>query len=128
MIKTNRYTPINNIWDIPFLPPQAETISGIDSTTNCLTNRLVGEWCFLNKTIDSVPCVNDNCQDFDFSIIDNNEWSSVIVPSSLNMQGFDVENNNEYYYKRLIRVDKEALNNSLRIFLKFEGVYCNCRV
>lgn len=128
MIKTNRYTPINNIWDIPFLPPLAEAITGIDSITNCLTNRLVGEWCFLNKTIDSVPGVNDKCQDFDFSIIDNNEWSSVIVPSSLNMQGFDVENNNEYYYKKIIRIDKEALNNSMRIFLRFEGVYCNSRV
>lgn len=127
MIKTDKYTPINKIWDMPFLPPQAKAISGIKETKECLTNRRTEEWQFLNKTIDSVPRVNDDNQDFDFSIVDG-EWSNVIVPSSLNMQGFDIENNNEYYYKRVFKVECEAITRGLRVFLKFEGVYSNCRV
>ena len=42
------------------------------------------------------------------------------------MQGFNIENNVEYYCKRTVTIPKDYANK--RVFLRFEGVYSNARV
>lgn len=47
-------------------------------------------WFIYNKLI---PNAFDYNQDYDFSTVNESKRQSVIVPSSLVMQGFDIENN-----------------------------------
>lgn len=54
-------------------------------------------WFIYNEFI---PNAFDYNQNYDFSTINESKWQSVIVPLSLVMQGFDIENNTEYYYKQ----------------------------
>ena len=49
-----------------------------------------------------------------------------MVPGSLILQGFDIENNTEYYYRRKISIPDSFAQK--RVFLRFEGVYSNARV
>lgn len=121
------HIPNNKIWSLPFLPPIAEQVKGIDTPQECLSTRISGEWKFLFNQIQQIPSPYDKMQDYDFSSVSSG-WQDVIVPASLTMQGFDIRNNVEYYYKRNISVDKDALGQGLRAFLRFEGVYSNCRV
>lgn len=115
----------SNIWDTPFLPPTPKNIKG-EILEECLSNRIKGEWEFLDRQIDEIPSPHANSQDFNFNEIA--QWKDVIVPSSLTMQGFDILNNVEYYYKRKVAVNQKALKDGLRAFIRFEGVYCNSRI
>lgn len=91
-----------------------------------LTDRSKCDWKFLFEEIKNIPNAFENEQNFDFSKIDDSKWQSVIVPSSLVMQGFDIENNTEYYYKRTVKIPESFKDN--QIFIRFEGVYSNARV
>lgn len=91
-----------------------------------LTDRNKSDWKFLFRSIDGISSAFDENQDFDFSSVDESSWQDVVVPSSLSMQGFDIENNVEYYYKRNIRIP--AYYKDKNIYLRFEGVYSNARV
>lgn len=115
----------SNIWDTPFLPPTPKNIKG-EILEECLSNRIKGEWEFLDRQIGEIPSPHANSQDFNFNEIA--QWKDVIVPSSLTMQGFDILNNVEYYYKRKVAVNQKALKDGLRVFIRFEGVYCNSRI
>ena len=97
--------------------------------TNCsvlLTDRDKSEWKFLFQEIKNIPDAFSDNQNYDFSAVDETEWQKVTVPSSLVMQGFDIENNTEYYYKRTVRIPNDM--RICRLFLHFEGVYSNARV
>ncbi|WP_053984475.1 glycoside hydrolase family 2 protein [Niameybacter massiliensis] len=122
-----RRTDFNNsIWEAPILPPIPNKLKDREESSICLTNRVEGEWQFLFETIEDMPSPFDKSQDYDFGQIDEKKWEGVIVPSSLIMQGYDIENNVEYYYRRKLTIPKAYLNS--RIILRFEGVYSNARV
>lgn len=72
------------------------------------------------------PSLSDTTQDFDFSAWDAKPWADVKVPGGLVMQGFDIKNNTEYYYKR--DVDIPADYDGSRVVLRFDGAYSNVRV
>lgn len=108
------------------LPPFPQKVSKVKECTISLTNRSENSWKFLFQEIQNIPSAFSDNQDYDFGIIDEEKWQDVVVPSSLVMQGFNIENNTEYYYKRTISIPKDYKGN--RIFLRFEGVYSNARV
>lgn len=125
MIKTAAYQPKNEIWEMPFLPPIATEIVGVKEPCQRISNRAQGEWMFRMASIENIPDPYDKSQDFDFSCIKDG-WEDIIVPSSLIMQGYNIKNNTEYYYKKTIHV--ADMGKDLRVFVRFEGVYCNARI
>lgn len=117
---------INEVWHTPVLPPIASKVEGAQSSSICLSEREKKEWQFLFEEIRDVPSPFTENQDYDFTAIDEERWEEVIVPSSLIMQGYDIKNNVEYYYRRKIVIPKDYAQN--RVFIRFEGVYSNARV
>lgn len=91
-----------------------------------LTDREKPDWQFLFKELADIPGAYDERQDYDFSAVNENEWRSVTVPSSLVTQGFNIENNTEYYYRRRVKAPAEF--GGKRVLLHFESVYSNARV
>ncbi|MDO4153233.1 MAG: glycoside hydrolase family 2 TIM barrel-domain containing protein [Clostridia bacterium] len=108
------------------LPQIPETVGTVKNCSELLTDRNESNWKFLFEEIKDIPNAFTDNQDYDFGKIDERKWQSVIVPSSLIMQGFDIENNIEYYHKRTVRIPKDFQNNC--VYLRFEGVYSNARV
>lgn len=103
-----------------------DIVNGVEGCSVLLTNRNENRWSFLFEEIKDIPNAFDGNQDYDFSTVDESKWQNVLVPSSLIMQGFDIENNIEYYYKRTVKIPKDFQDN--RVYLRFEGVYSNARV
>lgn len=118
MVNDNNY--------IPYLPPIPNKICGKRNFVKNLTDRAENEWQFLFREINDIPSPYADNQDYDFEIIGEDEWQDIIVPSSAIMQGFDIENNTEYYYRRKIKLPKKT--GADRLVLRFEGAYSNARV
>ena len=117
---------INKVWQAPLLPPIPAQLEGNSCSSLCLTNRIKHEWQFLFEEIKDIPSPFAENQDYNFNTINEEKWEDIIVPSSLIMQGYDIQNNVEYYYRRKITIPKEYAQN--RILLRFEGVYSNARI
>lgn len=109
-----------------YLSPIPQKVGKVKNCTRLLTDRCEKCWRFLFEEIKEIPDAFTVNQDYDFSVIDDGKWQSVVVPSSLVMQGFDIQNNTEYYYKRTVSIPNDYKNN--RVYLRFEGVYSNARV
>ena len=105
---------------IPYIPKMPDKIGEHENLKQCITNRVRGEWKFLFREIKDIPSPYAKDQDYDFDTINDTEWQEVIAPSSLIMQGFDIENNTEYYYKRTLKLPER--NGSEKFILRFEGV------
>lgn len=110
----------------PYLPKIPDKIYGQANCARKLTNRTENEWRFLFREIEDIPSPYSENQDYNFDSVAEDEWQNVIAPSSLLMQGFDIENNTEYYYKRTVKMPDTGASD--RIILRFEGVYSNARV
>lgn len=110
----------------PRLPLLPGSVKGVKDCKKCITHREEGGWKFLFEGIDQIPSPCCEKQDYDFSRIPCEKWQDVVVPSSLIMQGFDIENNTEYYYKKEVEVPTDFKGN--RVYLRFEGVYSNARI
>lgn len=116
----------NPIWKTPLLPQIPDRIQQSHTGKIPLSNRSKPAWQFLFESIDTIPSAYETEQDFSFDSIPEDRWQQIIVPSSLIMQGFDIQNNVEYYYRRQISIP-EAFQGQ-RVFIRFEGVYSNARV
>lgn len=108
------------------LPVLPDMVNNVERCSLLLTDRDEHCWGFLFEEIKNIPNAFADNQDYDFSMIDESLWQNVIVPSSLVMQGFDIENNIEYYYKRTVKIPTDYKDK--RVYLRFEGVYSNARV
>lgn len=110
----------------PYLPPIPRIVCSKENPVQNLTNRTQGEWQFLFRAIPDIPSPYGENQDYDFTAVGETEWQDVLVPSSLIMQGFDIKNNTEYYYRRKIKLP--PYDGKRRLVLRFAGVYSNARV
>lgn len=113
-------------WKTPGLPAIPAGLGGDAGASVLLTRREPGEWEFLFREIAGIPSACAENQDYDFGTVPADEWRLVTAPGSLMMQGFDIENNTEYYYRRSLTLP-EAFGGH-RVFLRFEGVYSHARV
>ena len=111
---------------IPYIPKIPYQIHGEENYVKCITNRIKGEWQFLFREIKDIPSPYCEAQDYDFDTVAEEKWQDVTVPSSLVMQGFNIENNTEYYYRHRLKLPQAQ--NADRIIIRFEGVYSNARV
>ena len=116
----------NEIWKAPFLPVLPTEVNGIRNCTVSLADREEKNWQFFEGEAEGVPSPYAEKQDFDFFGLDEKGWEPVIVPGSLAMQGWDIENNREYYYRTKITVPEDFAGRKIRI--RFEGVYSSSRV
>lgn len=101
-------------------------VTGVDRCLVLVTNRNESCWSFLPQEIKDIPNAFADNQDYDFSTVDDSKWQEVTVPSSLAMQGFNIESNTEYYYKRTVKIPESYIGK--RIYLRFEDVYSNARI
>lgn len=112
--------------DINLLPTIPYRIYNNENCCELLTDRNNNDWLFLFEELKDIPNSIAENQNYDFDSIAGDRWQGVTVPSSLVMQGFNIENNTEYYYKKAVKIPKEYKNG--RVFLRFEGVYSNARI
>jgi len=113
---------------MPELPQEATSIPWVANTVICLNEQTGnGDWQFLYAYSDDVPApVGVDCQDFDFTAWDTKRWDNVKVPSNLSIQGYNIEYNQEYYYKRALTVPTDWAGH--RAIIRFDAVYSNARV
>lgn len=115
----------NPIWNSPILLPIPRKSCGHPAVCS-LTEGSGGKWRFLFDTPSGIPSPFSANQNYDFSRIAEEKWRAITVPGSLVMQGYDIQNNREYYYRRTVLLPQKAPSG--RIFLRFEGIYCNARI
>lgn len=116
----------NPVWHTPVLPPIPQAVLDCHKPSLSLADRANRDWQFLFEEIADIPSPFSKKQDYDFQNIPSEKWQPVTVPGELVMQGFDIENNKEYYYRRTVTIPNAFKNG--RIYIRFEGVYCNARV
>lgn len=112
--------------------PLPESVEGVRQAVIDLNERTGdGTWEFFfghgmgSDVIPGVPSPHSENQDVDLEIWQADGWRAVRVPCELAMQGFDIENNTEYYYRRYIEIPKDY--EGKRVMLRFEGVYSSAR-
>ena len=116
----------SSLWYVPALPAIPERLGTAGESSVLLTRHDRTEWELLFEELPGIPSAYDQVQDYDFNTIPQGRWRPVTVPGSLIMQGFDVENNTEYYYRRTLIIPQSFAG--CRVFLRFEGVYSHARV
>lgn len=116
----------SNVWQTPLIPAIPDDVHGVQNNKISISNRKKGEWRFLYQELTDIPSPYAENQDYDFSNTADCAWQDVIVPASLNMQGFDIENNKEYYYTTTVKIPSDYAHK--RVLLRFEGVYSNARI
>lgn len=117
---------IDSTYKRDFLPVLPDVINKVKKCSLLLTDREDNYWKFFFAEIKDIPNAFAENQDYDFSILEKSKWQNVIVPSSLVIQGFNIENNIEYYYKRIVKIPADYKDK--HVYLRFEGVYSNARV
>ena len=87
--------------------PLPESVEGVRQAVIDLNERTGdGTWEFFfghgmgSDVIPGVPSPHSENQDVDLEIWQADGWRAVRVPCELAMQGIDIENNTEYYYRR----------------------------
>ncbi len=119
------------VWPEIHLPPAPTHLPGVAQPEVSLNEASGdGTWSFLLDVPDfrasGIPRPDAGWQDFDFAAWAGRAWRPVKVPGELAMQGFDIKNNEEYYYRRQVTVPADWAGR--RILLRFDGVYSNARV
>lgn len=123
MIKKHSFS--NPIWATPYLPPIPHEVHK-KTPRLLLSGREDAAWRFCFQELAGVPSPFQREQDYDFSKLSAESWAPVVVPASILMQGYDIQNNREYYYQREVAIPGDFPEG--RLFLRFEGVYSNARV
>lgn len=112
LAKAARYARANEVWPRPSLITLPDEVFGTSHSVISLN----GKWKFTMNPPG----------EFWLSSADPSDWPEIFVPGECFMQGFDIESDREYPYKRL--VDIPADFSGKRIILRFEGVYSYARV
>ncbi|MBF0430686.1 MAG: T9SS type A sorting domain-containing protein [Fibrobacteria bacterium] len=102
----------NAVWERPVVLPVPESVSGVANPIVSLN----GTWKFTLS-----PTGN-----FWENTVDPSSWSDVVVPGELAMQGFAIQQNMEFPYKKEIQIPADFADK--KVFLRFDGVYSYARV
>lgn len=108
----------SSIWKAPVICPQPEPSESIRNPCISLNSDHGIQWKFSMKNYQEETVV---CNDYDFS-----DWNNITVPGNVLMQGFDIQNDTQYFYKTRVDIPKEYDGN--RIVLRFHGVYSIAKV
>ena len=111
----------------PEIPPIPESVTGVENAFISLNDRSgEGRWEFKKSPIADAPALDAVNRDYDFTALEQADWAPVIVPGELEMQGFELKNNTEYYCRTTVHIPKDF--EGCRCMLRFDGVYSNARV
>lgn len=111
----------------PEIPPVPESVAGVAQASVSLNDREgKGRWEFKRTPLEDIPAPGAAVQDYDFTVPEDADWAAVLVPGELEMQGFELKNNSEYYYRTTVRVPEDFAGH--RRLLRFDGVYSYARV
>lgn len=110
----------------PAVAPLPAEVTGTAEPAIDLNDRSGGAWEFLPGAHDLAPALDAPCQDLDATSLPAEGWVGVAVPSELAMQGFDIRNNVEHYYRRTVSVPADYAGR--RVLVRFDGVYSAARV
>ncbi len=124
MVQPTNFT--NPIWPTPLLPTLPAAVADVACPCLPLADRKKPDWKFLFEALPDIPSAYSKTQDYDFNRIAQSRWQDVVAPGSLAMQGFDIQNNVEYYYMRHITIPPDFAGK--HVFVRFEGVYSSARV
>ena len=128
--KVEEVSITSSYWTTPELPIKPDSVSGVNKPVISLnTVAGNGDWEFLFTPPTGAaapPSWTAANQNFDFSAWDGRDWQAVLVPSDLSMQGFDIGNGTEYFYKKEVTPPADFVSN--RVMLRFDSVYSNTRV
>jgi len=61
-----------------------------------------------------------------FKYSSTNEWTTIVVPGEVAMQGYAIKHDTPFFYKKTFVVPKDY--NGKRIILRFDGVYSKARL
>lgn len=110
--------------EIPLIP---EAVTGVKEPLILLNNRGgEGKWEFWEKPVADIPALDAADLNYDFSRLGEEGWAPVIVSGELEMQGFELANNTEYYYRRELYIPEDFAG--CKCMLRFDGVYGSARV
>ena len=112
--------------ETPRLPPLPSEVAGVTEPMVSLNDRSGATWEFLPTACDLAPLPGEPCQDLGAGALPADGWVGVAVPSELAMQGFDIRNNVEHYYRRTVPVPRDFAG--CRVLVRFDGVYSSARV
>lgn len=119
-----RAVPVGAGYPTPLIEPLPERVRGVSAPVIDLGDRS-GTWRFLFDSVEGVPAPWAAKEDFDPACMPASGWKPVEVPCELVMQGFDIDNNTEYYYQRELAIPADFAGK--RIILRFDGVYSDAR-
>ncbi len=108
----------SSIWKVPVICPQPEPWEDVKTPCVSLNSDHGIQWKFSMEKFQEELVT---CNDYDYS-----GWNDITVPGNVLMQGFDIQNDIQYFYKARINVPKEYDGN--RIILRFHGVYSVAKV
>ena len=94
-----RAVPAGAGYPTPLLEPLPERVRGVSAPVIDRGDRS-GAWRVLFDSVEGVPAPWAAKEDFDPACMPASGWKPVEVPCELVMQGFDIDNNTEYYYQR----------------------------
>lgn len=111
----------------PVIIPEPAQVAGVNTPVINLNDRSdQTPWRFLFAPVAGIPNPDAPCQDIPAGTLPTDGWQPVAVPSELAMQGFDIENNIEYLYRRMVEVPADFAGQ--RVLVRFDGVYSEARV
>lgn len=111
--------------EAPIIPPFPNMVENVRNAVIDLNDLSGGTWEFLFSPVEGIPAPGAESEDFNLECLPREGWKPVAVPGELAMQGFDIENNIEYYYQRDIIIPEDF--EGKRILIRFDGVYSNGR-
>lgn len=110
---------------ILYIPPLPSMVAGAEIPQMDLNDRSGDTWQFFFGSMEGMPLPMAENQEYKEPLFPEEGWVPVIVPGELAMQGFNIENNTEYYYRRQLVIPEDYENQRIRI--RFDGVYSNAR-
>lgn len=108
----NTNVTTNTLWPRPIIVPLPDTVNGMSSPVI----KLNGTWKFTTN----MP------NEFWKDSVDPSAWSDVTVPGDLEVQGFKIESNVEYPYKKNVEIPSDF--EGKKVLLRVEGGYDYARV
>ncbi|MFD2115593.1 InlB B-repeat-containing protein [Paenibacillus yanchengensis] len=111
-------TPIvkNTFWDRPVIVPIPKTTAGVADPVISLN----GEWEATTEINSETLGEKDSLN------VENLKWRPIKVPGEMSLQGFNIEQDKEYPYKKEIDIPADFADK--KIILRFDAVYSDARL
>lgn len=108
----------NLLWPTPNIVPLPESVESVIQPIKRINSSDGVDWKFTMTPPSPEVIINNN---YDYS-----GWNTVTVPGELVLQGYDIKNDVEYFYKTAANIPLDY--GGKKIILRFDSVYSYARV